>query len=122
VDPLIILLVTFALMWALFILPQQRRVRQHRALLLALEPGDEIVTAGGVIGTIIGVVDDEVILRIAEGVEVRILRGAVARRIEPPAPEAPLDLTAVEELDEPGASTGAGDVADRDDDAGPDPA
>ena len=94
---LIVLLVTFALMWALFILPQQRRVRQHQSLVQSLGPGDEVVTAGGVIGEIVGIVDDTVILRVADGVELRLLRGAISRRLEEPA-EA-VDVTEADELD-----------------------
>ena len=96
---LIVLLVTFALMWALFILPQQRRVRQHQSLVQSLGPGDEVVTAGGVIGEIVGIVDDTVILRVADGVELRLLRGAISRRLEEPSDADAVDVTEADELD-----------------------
>ena len=133
---LLVLLITFALMWAFFILPQQRRVKQHQALVLSLEPGQEVVTAGGVVGTIVGVVDDIVILRIADGVEVRVLRGAITRRTDPEPPPGSvddhhtLDITEahggdeLDQLDEPNPSAGPGDdgeawpLAEHDDDIG----
>jgi preprotein translocase subunit YajC len=96
---LLVLLVTFGLMWLLFILPQQRRVKQHQALVAAIGPGDEVVTAGGVIGTIVGIVDETVILRVADGVELRMLRGAITRRMDDGAIE-PLDADDAEELEE----------------------
>ena len=52
-EPLLILAVTFVLMWVLFILPQQRRVRAHQALVATLEAGDEVVTAAGIYGSIV---------------------------------------------------------------------
>jgi preprotein translocase subunit YajC len=121
---LIVLLVTFALMWALFILPQQRRVKQHKALVEAIGPGDKVVTAGGIIGTVIGIIEDEAILEVADGIELRILRGAISRRMDGDAIE-PLDAAdaaELEKLDEEGLAPGpvtdedAWPTADRDDD------
>jgi preprotein translocase YajC subunit len=52
-TPLIILAVTFVLLWVLFILPQQRRVRAHQALVASVEPGDEVVLSAGIHGRIV---------------------------------------------------------------------
>ena len=86
-GPLLALLITFGLMWVLLILPQQRRMRQHQAVIASLEVGDEVVTAGGVYGTITSVDDETLAVEVAPGVVLRILRNAVSQRIGPPEVE-----------------------------------
>ena len=83
-GPLLALLITFGLMWVLLILPQQRRMRQHQAVIASLEVGDEVVTAGGVYGTITSVDDETLAVEVAPGVVLRVLRNAVSQRIAPP--------------------------------------
>ena len=82
-EPLLALLLTFALMWALLIRPQQRRMRQHQEIVASLRPGDEIVTAGGIYGTIQAIDDEKMTLEVAPGVVIRVLRAAVSQRVEP---------------------------------------
>ena len=86
-GPLLALLLTFGLMWALLILPQQRRMRQHQEVIASLEVGDEVVTAGGVYGTITSVDEDTLAVEVAPGVVLRVLRNAVTQRIAPPDDE-----------------------------------
>src|SRR5215218_2837194 len=76
-------LVILGLMWVLLILPQQRRMRQHQAVVASLEVGDEVVTAGGVYGTITSVDEDTLAVEVAPGVVLRVLRSAVSQRIAP---------------------------------------
>jgi preprotein translocase subunit YajC len=64
----------------LVVRPQRRTLAAHRALVAALRVGDEIVTAGGIYGTVRGLADETVDLEIAPGVVVKIARGAVAHR------------------------------------------
>ncbi len=66
-SALILLAVTFILMWVLFILPQQRRLRAHQALVTRLEIGDEVMATSGLYGTITELDDDVVHLEIAAG-------------------------------------------------------
>jgi preprotein translocase subunit YajC len=63
--------------------PQQRRVKEQRALLRALEVDDEVMTSGGIFGTIVDIDDDEdvVTVEIAPGTNVRILRAGISRRV-----------------------------------------
>ena len=82
-GPLLALLITFGLMWVLLILPQQRRMKQHQAIVASLQPGDEVVTAGGVYGTITSVDEDTLAVEVAPGVVLRVLRSAVSSRIGP---------------------------------------
>ena len=76
-------LVILGLMWVLLILPQQRRMKQHQAVIASLQAGDEVVTAGGVYGTIISVDDDTLAVEVAPGIVLRVLRSAVSQRIAP---------------------------------------
>ncbi len=104
-GPLLALLITFGLMWVLLILPQQRRMRQHQAVVASLRAGDEVVTAGGVYGTITSVDEDTLAVEVAPGVVLRVLRSAVSQRIAAPD----------------GVDEDADDVVDDDDDLIPDP-
>ena len=70
-------------MWALLILPQQRRMRSHQQVIASLEAGDEIVTAGGLYGTILSVDDETLAVEVAPGIVLRVLRSAVSQRIAP---------------------------------------
>lgn len=79
---LIVLAVTFLLLWVLFILPQQRRVRAHQALVATVEPGDEVVLSAGIFGRIVELGPEEMTLAVAPGVEIRVARQAVLRRVE----------------------------------------
>lgn len=72
------LILIFAIMYFLLIRPQQKKVKQHKAMVEALRRGDQIVTQGGVIGKVTKVVDDnEVKVEIASGTEVRIVRHTI---------------------------------------------
>ena len=61
--------------------PQQRRIAGVRALQSALELGDEVITTGGIYGTITALRDDHVEIEIAPGVVVKLARGAVGTRL-----------------------------------------
>lgn len=74
-------LIFLALMWLLLVRPQQQRVRQQRELVASLEVGDDVVTSGGVVGTIVGLDPDEARIEVAPGVVVRFVRFAVSGRV-----------------------------------------
>ena len=82
-GPLLALLITFGLMWVLLILPQQRRVRAQQAVIASLRVGDEVITAGGVYGTIVSDDDETLAVEVAPGVTLRVLRGAISQRVGP---------------------------------------
>jgi preprotein translocase subunit YajC len=62
----------FAIMYFLMIRPQQKRQREHRQMLESLGKGDRVVTSGGIHGTIVGIKDDVVVLRIDENTKIEI--------------------------------------------------
>jgi preprotein translocase subunit YajC len=75
----ILLIVGF---YFLLIRPQRNRQRQQQALVASLEVGDEVMTNGGIFGTIVDIDDDEgiVIVEIAPGTRIRMLRQGIAQR------------------------------------------
>jgi preprotein translocase subunit YajC len=83
VTGLIIIVILFALFWLLLIRPQRRRQAEQSALIASVEVGDEIVTAGGLFGHVRSVADDELLVEIAPGTNVRIARRAVAGIVGP---------------------------------------
>ena len=76
---LLLLAVTFGLMYALLIRPQQKRVREQQALVRETEVGDEVMTSSGIYGIVTELEDDTLLIEVAEGIEMRMARGAVAR-------------------------------------------
>jgi preprotein translocase subunit YajC len=89
VSAYIFILALLALMWFMLIRPQRRRQQAAQRLLETISVGKEIVTAGGLYGTVTAIDGDEVRLEVAEGVEVRIAKRAVAGVVsedEEPAP------------------------------------
>ena len=83
----IFILVLLVLMWFLLIRPQRRRQVDQQRLLNSLAVGKEIVTAGGLYGTITGLDADEAQVEIANGVEVRIAKRAIAGIVSEEAEE-----------------------------------
>ena len=73
--PLIFLFVIF---YFLLIRPQQKKQKEHAAMLSKMDKNDEVITAGGIHGTIISVGDKTVILRIADNVKVEVEKGSVS--------------------------------------------
>jgi preprotein translocase subunit YajC len=69
------------LLYMVMIRPQQRKARAARTLQSAVERGDEIVTIGGIYGEVTEVDDETVVVEIADGVEVRFVRSAIARKL-----------------------------------------
>src|SRR2546430_13839300 len=75
--PIVIILPLF---WLLLVRPQRQRVERQRQLLSSLEVGDQVVTAGGLVGTIEHIDAEYVGLRVADGVGLTLVRPAIARR------------------------------------------
>jgi len=73
------MIVVMGIFYVLLILPQQRRQKQHRAMLAALKTGDKVITNGGIYGTVAGIDEDTVIVRIADQVKIKMLRSAIAQ-------------------------------------------
>lgn len=75
------ILLMFAIIYLLLIRPQQKKQREHQAMLDALQNGDKVVTQGGIIGVITGLKADVVTVRIADDVRIDLQRSAISRLI-----------------------------------------
>jgi preprotein translocase subunit YajC len=81
ISLVVILVVFFAVFYFLLIRPQRRREREHRALLSSLKRGDRVVTAGGIIGTIEDIDENEVVLAVEEG-KLRIAKSSIVEKVK----------------------------------------
>jgi preprotein translocase subunit YajC len=79
--PLLLLVLMGGFFYFLMIRPQQRRARAQRELLNSIEVGDEVMTIGGMYGTVRALDDDRVTLEVAPGVELMFAKSAVARKL-----------------------------------------
>ena len=73
------LVLMFVVLYFVMIRPQMKKQKEHRAMIDALAKGDEVVTSGGVLGTVSRLGDSFVGLEIAKGVEVQVQRSAVVQ-------------------------------------------
>jgi preprotein translocase subunit YajC len=85
-SSIVFMLLMFAVFWFILIRPQQKRAKEHQAFLSALKKGDEVVTRGGIIGRVSGVVDNLVTLEVQEKVRVRVLKSYIEGRHAGAAP------------------------------------
>ncbi len=81
---LILIVAMFALLWVLLIRPQRQRTANQQRLIESIEPGDEILTVGGIYGIVEEIdEEDDLVVEIAEGIQVRVSRRAVAAVVKP---------------------------------------
>ena len=73
------LVLMFVVLYFVMIRPQMKKQKEHRAMIDAVAKGDEVVTAGGVLGTISKVGDNYLGLEVSKGVEIQIQRSAVVQ-------------------------------------------
>ena len=99
-----LLIIAFGFLYFVLVRPQRRRQQQARQMISALKPGDEVVTAGGIYGEIVGLGDEDVTVRIAPELDVRVARRAIASVI--PADSDPPELEAPEEPERTDATPG----------------
>lgn len=92
--PLILIVLVF---WLLLIRPQQRRARELQQMQSSLKPGDEVMLASGLFGTVEQITDEHLLIEVATGVTVKVVRGAIARVVPKPEPEGDADVTGPEE-------------------------
>ena len=73
------LLLMFAVLYFVMIRPQMKKQKEHRAMIEALAKGDEVVTAGGLLGKVSKIGDAYIGVELAQGVEVQLQRSAVVQ-------------------------------------------
>src|SRR5512136_332918 len=77
-SPLPMLVAMFAIFYFLLIRPQQKKAKEHKAMLEALKKGDNVITAGGVHGKVTAVENDIVTLEVANNVNIKITKSYIA--------------------------------------------
>jgi preprotein translocase subunit YajC len=78
---ILFLLPLLAIFYFLMLRPQQKRVKEQRALLSAVKQGDRVVAAGGIVGTVRRVEDDLLSLQVADNVVIKVDKGSVSKRL-----------------------------------------
>ena len=73
----LLLVAMFAIFYFLLIRPQQKRAKEHKALVESIKIGDQIITAGGIHGKVAAVQDDTIQVEIATGVKIKLSRSSI---------------------------------------------
>ena len=74
----------FVIFYMLMIRPQQRRMKEHQAMIAAVKKGDEVITGGGIRGRVTRVIDEkEAEIEIAQGVKVRVVKSTLTQILTP---------------------------------------
>ena len=81
ISSLIMMAVIFAIFYFILIRPQQKKMKEHTKMVEELKKGDEVITGGGIYGTVESVSTDTLTVKIAENTKVKITRGSVAHVI-----------------------------------------
>ena len=76
-EGIIMLVIMFAIFYLLLIRPQQKRAKQHKQLVENLKSGDQVVTAGGIHGTIVAVQEDIITLEVASNWRIKVNRPSI---------------------------------------------
>ena len=81
IESIIPLILIFGIMYFLLIRPQQKKLKEHQAMVAALRRGDQVVTQGGIVGKVTKVKDEEgeIEVEISKGVNVKIVRSTIAQ-------------------------------------------
>lgn len=97
--PILMIGLLFGVMYFMMIRPQQKRRREAEQMQASIGPGDEVVTIGGLYGTVASIDDETVMLEVTPGVQARYARPAIARVVRPTPP--------VESATEPATTDGS---------------
>jgi preprotein translocase subunit YajC len=79
IESMLLIVLMFGVLYFLMIRPQMKRAKEHKTMVEALQKGDEVITAGGVLGRITRVGDSYVAIEVANNVEIQVQRAAVHR-------------------------------------------
>ena len=79
---LVILVLSVGMFYFLMVRPMRQREKRHDRLVLELERGDTVITAGGIYGEVESIDEDTVVLKVESGVTIRVTKGGVVRREE----------------------------------------
>lgn len=77
IESMLLILAMFAVLYFLMIRPQMKRAKEHKAMVDALQKGDEVITAGGILGRVTKVDGQYATVSIADNVEIQVQRQAI---------------------------------------------
>jgi preprotein translocase subunit YajC len=83
----LLIILAFAFLWLVLVRPQKKRQLAQQRMLNEIKVGDEVVTAGGIYGEVTQDVGEDVMVRIAPNLEVRVARRAIGGVVQPEEPE-----------------------------------
>ncbi len=87
VTALIPFILVFVIFYLLIVMPQKNRQKKHQNMVEQLKPGDQIITSGGIYGTVMGVQPDRIELKVAANVKIDITKSSVAVILKQQQPE-----------------------------------
>jgi preprotein translocase subunit YajC len=85
IDFMVPMILVFLIFWVLVLRPQNKRVKEHQAKIMAVKKGDRVVTGGGLIGRVTKVGDTEVEIELAQNVRVQALKSTLSQVVDPTA-------------------------------------
>ena len=77
IESILLIVLMFGVLYFLMIRPQMKRAKEHKAMIEALQKGDEVVSGGGIIGRVTKLNESYVSLEVAQGVEMQLQRSAI---------------------------------------------
>lgn len=78
-SPLIMMILILVFFWIIIIIPQRKQQKQRDNMLKNLQKGNKVITTGGIHGEIVEIDDDDIRLRVADKVEIKVIKSAVGR-------------------------------------------
>jgi len=81
-SPILLMVGMFAILYFFMIRPQQKRAKEHQAMLKTLAKGDQVLTSGGIFGSVVGVKDDRVVLRVDENCKLEVAIGNITAKLD----------------------------------------
>jgi preprotein translocase subunit YajC len=79
---IIMMVLFFGIFYFLLILPQRKRDQEHKKMIESLKRGDKVITNGGIYGKVVDIKENKVVIEIAKGVEIDVLKSFIANRIK----------------------------------------
>lgn len=87
-NQLILMLIIFGVFYLIVVRPMRKKQQETESMLTRLKNGDRVLTSGGIYGTIVGVSDDLIQLRVADSVKIQVAKSAVTQLVEEPSKHA----------------------------------
>jgi preprotein translocase subunit YajC len=76
-------LLMIVIVWFLLIRPQRKRQKEQQAMLQQLAKGDRVVTNAGILGTVVGIKDNIVVLKVSDDTKIEFLKSSIAGKVDP---------------------------------------